>query len=69
MIKNLKDWFTDLIGAVIMIATLVAVWHGDIQWQWEGLIGMAVGFVFLWVPDDVILKYIKKKVDKNEPTL
>jgi hypothetical protein len=65
MFRNVKDLITDTIGFVIMIITLVGVWHNDIQWQWEGVIGLCVGFIFFWMPDDIILKYIKRRLDKD----
>lgn len=64
-IKNIKDWFTDLLGAIVMGVTIYLIYTAQIQWMWEGIIGMCIGFVLLWVPDDIILKHIKKKVDKK----
>lgn len=64
-IKNIKDWFTDLLGAIVMGVTIYLIYTAQIQWMWEGIIGMCIGFVLLWVPDDIILKYIKKKADKK----
>lgn len=65
LFRNVKDWFTDLLGAAVMIATLIGIYQGKIVWVWEGIIGMCIGFVLLWVPDDVILKYIKLKAKKK----
>lgn len=66
-LKNIKDWFTDLLGATIMgISTYYRfVGHELDNAGW--LTCLAVGFVLLWVPDDIILKHLKKKVkDKIE---
>lgn len=65
LFRNLKDWFTDLLGAGIMIATGIGIYQAKIVWVWEGIIGMTVGFILLWVPDEVILKHIKYKVKKK----
>lgn len=65
LLRNLKDWITDLIGLAIMIGTGYAVYVGRAQWMWEGVIGLCVGFVLFWVPDDVILKHLKSKVKKD----
>jgi len=66
-LKNIKDWFTDLLGAVIMgISTYFRFWGELDNTAW--LTCLAVGFVLLWVPDDVIMKHLKKKV-KNKTDL
>jgi len=64
-LRNIKDWFTDLLGATIMgISTYFRFWgEGMDNTGW--LTCLAVGFVFLWVPDDVILRHLKKKVKKE----
>ena len=64
-IKNIKDWFTDLLGAIIMgVSSYFHFWQQTIDLNgW--LVCLGVGFVFLWIPDDVILRHLKKKVKKD----
>jgi hypothetical protein len=64
ILKNLKDPFTDLIGLVIILFTLLEVYRGDITWIWEGYAGMAIGAVFFMFPDDLIQDALKKIIDK-----
>lgn len=64
-LRNIKDWFTDTLGAVIMaVSCYFYFWKQTID-QTGWLASMGVGFVLLWVPDEIILKHLKKKAKKK----
>ena len=68
--EKVKDYFTDLIGAVIMITTLATVYAGRTPWIWEGIAGMMVGSIFLLIPDrlisDILKKFLNKKAEGKD---
>jgi hypothetical protein len=62
--ENLKDPISDLFGLAIMILTASEVYFQEIEWVWEGLIGVGVGAIFFLLPDEFIHKIIEKVTDK-----
>jgi Co/Zn/Cd efflux system component len=63
--SNIKDIVTDLIGAVIWIATLYLVYFEKHPWLWDGIIGMIIGGVFFLIPDDILSNYAQKFLNKK----
>lgn len=64
-IKNIKDWITDLLGLVIMgVSSYFYFWHQTID-QTAWITCLCIGFILFWVPDDIILKHLKKNVKKK----
>jgi len=64
LIDKIKDSITDFIGLIIVIATLTKLWEHDIEWLWDGLIGLCVGFALFMLPDEIITDSIKKVFNK-----
>ena len=64
IIERIKDSVTDFIGLIIVIATMTKLWEHDIEWLWDGLIGLTVGFALFMLPDQIISDGIKKVFNK-----
>jgi len=65
MKEKLKDYFTDIFGAGVMIATIILIYTSRASWLWEGVTGVIVGAVFLLVPDGWIVSALKKFINKK----
>lgn len=64
-LRNIKDWFTDLLGATIMVtASYFFFWDERLDIK-TYIICLVIGFVLLWVPDELILNIIKKWAGKK----
>lgn len=55
IIKNIKEPISDIIGVIIIGITVVMLYQEKIVWQWEGVIGTAVGCFLFFVPDAIIV--------------
>ena len=64
IIERIKDSVTDFIGLIIVIATMTKLWEHDVEWIWDGLIGLTVGFSLFMLPDQIIADSIKKVFNK-----
>lgn len=63
-IRNIKDVYTDIFGAVVMgLGTFM--WYQTKIDTTQWIISLCVGFVFLWLEDKAILGLIKKKINKD----
>ncbi len=62
--KNLKDPIGDVLGLIIMCSFLFAVYKGSMQFVWEGLIGVGIGAMFFFLPDQVIIDFFKALINK-----
>ena len=68
--ENIKDIFTDLIGAVIILASIYLYVTDELTPTKAGIL-FAVGVAFFFIPDDIISqivqKFINKKLDEKDP--
>jgi len=64
LIDKIKDGITDFIGFIVVVATLTKLWDNEIEWVWDGLIGLAVGFALFMLPDQIIADSIKRVFNK-----
>lgn len=64
-LTKIKDWFTDALGALMMISSLVLTYTGSVVFIWDGLIILIVGFILMTIPDGQIAEAIKKWADKK----
>lgn len=66
---NIKDIFTDVIGAVIMVTAIVLFLLDEVDLTKGGIL-FAVGLAFFFIPDDIISqmvqKFINKKIDNDK---
>jgi hypothetical protein len=58
-----KAWITSIAGLIILGITIFMVFHKDINWQWEGILGVSTGVVLILCPK-TFEEIIKKLVDK-----
>jgi hypothetical protein len=64
MKKNIfKAWITSIAGLIVLGITIFMVFHKDINWQWEGMLGVCVGTVLLLAPQ-TFEKTFNKIIDK-----
>ena len=61
-INNIKDIFTDLIGAVLMVGSSYFLYKEKITMTNWGIL-MGVGFVLLWMSDKEILDFLKRIIN------
>jgi len=64
LVKNLKDPIGDVVGLIIIGLCLFSIFKGTMTFQWEGLIGIGVGSIFFFLPDQVIVDFIKALINK-----
>lgn len=64
LIEKIKDGITDFIGLIIIIATLTKLWYHEIEWIWDGLIGLGVGFILFVFPEKLLIESLKKVFNK-----
>lgn len=58
-VKNLKDIYTDLLGAVLMGGSSYLLYKEKITMVNWGIL-MGVGFLLLWMSDKEILEFLKR---------
>jgi len=67
--ENLKDIFTDLIGASIILAALYLFFYAEEIDLTKFLIMLGIGCAFFFIPDDIlsqmVQKFVGKKLDKK----
>jgi hypothetical protein len=67
--ENLKDIFTDLIGAVLILTSITLYLIDRIDLTKAGIV-FAVGVAFFFIPDDILSqmtqRFINKKLDKDD---
>jgi hypothetical protein len=66
-INRHKEGITRLIGIIVIAVTLLSIYHGQITFWFEGLVGMSFGILLLWIPQKVvklILAIIERVTDK-----
>lgn len=68
--ENLKDVFTDLIGAVLILLSIYLFLFEDLELG-RASVPFLIGVAFFFIPDDILsqiaTKVIKKKVGDEEP--
>jgi hypothetical protein len=65
--KNIREPITSAIGFTIIVITIIGLHRDQIDWQWDGVIGVCVGAMFFMMPDKIlnlILDTLKKATDK-----
>jgi hypothetical protein len=68
--ENLKDIFTDLIGAALIITAILLYIFDEVDLT-KGSVIFLIGVAFFFIPDDILSqiaqRVIKKKVGDEEP--
>jgi hypothetical protein len=68
--ENIKDIFTDLIGAVLILTAITLYLFNEIDLTKAGIV-FVVGIAFFFIPDDILSqmaqKIVNKKIDKDKP--
>jgi hypothetical protein len=62
-----KKGLTVLMGVAIFVVTLISLYNGIITWVYEGLAGVSVSILLVWLPNEIaklILAIIKKITNK-----
>lgn len=68
-LKNIKSIYTTALGAAMMAVTSVMIYLDKLDWIYEGLVGIGVGFALLWIPDDLIgimKRWLETKIPKDK---
>lgn len=65
LIEKIKDWFTDILGAIMMLSSLFLTYTGALVFIWDGFILLLVGFILMTIPDGQIAEGIKKWANKK----
>lgn len=65
-----RSWITSLFGVILMVAAIIYIFHWVNELTLENILVVsllgAVGFVFLFVKDDLILKLFGKLTRKSD---
>jgi hypothetical protein len=66
--ENIKDIFTDLIGAALILTAITLYLFDEIDLTKGGIV-FVVGVAFFFIPDDILSqmtqKFVNKKLDKD----
>lgn len=58
-LRRLREPITSVFGIVIIVITLIGVYKGTIDWQYNATIAIAVGVLLLLAPDKIVAIIIK----------
>jgi hypothetical protein len=42
-----------MIGIAISVVTIISLYNGTITWIWEGLTGMSISTLMIWMPESI----------------
>lgn len=65
ILDKVKDWFTDVIGAILMIMGVILSWDKQIDFIWTGIAMLVAGFILVVIPDKEIAAAIKAWAKKK----